>query len=215
MSAASDGDPVYRYHPLFREFLLQRFKEDEPIRLSELQREVGAAYERAGNAEMAIRHFVHGGWSDDIMRVIEARGLEFVSRSRYRTVLDWFARLDSMAPTARAERHVLLQLELLSRINLGHDREAMRIVDQLDQLFLKTGDLRRRDGLNIRRGLLLWRAGDYRAPLPAPISSSIRRTRSRCLRRLTPGVSPRCVCSSLAASTKGWLWSTTAKSWLR
>jgi LuxR family maltose regulon positive regulatory protein len=165
VSGAADGETTYRYHPLFREFLVQRFKDDDPLRHAQLQRDVGAAYERSAAIELAVRHYLNGGWSDDIMRVIEAHGIDFLQRGRYRTVLEWFDKLDSIAPGARAERHILLQFELLSYTNLGRDPEALRVLEQLDQLFLRTGDLGRRDGLNIRRGLLQWRAGDYSSAL--------------------------------------------------
>ncbi|MCL5994783.1 MAG: hypothetical protein M1546_01860 [Chloroflexi bacterium] len=164
-SAADGNGTTYRYHPLFREFLQQRLRQDDPLRHAQLQHDAGAAYERASNIESAMRHFHTGGWSDDVVRLIEGHGLEFLQRGRYRTVLDWLARLDGLAPSIRQGNHVLWQFEMLAHLNLGHDTEALNAVSRLDELYLRTGDLGRRDGLNMRRGLLLYRRGDYEKAL--------------------------------------------------
>ena len=156
-----EAETSYRYHPLFREFLLQRLREDDPIRYTQLQHDVANAYERTDNIERAIRHYLSGGWSTDVMRAAETHAPEFLERGRYRTVLEWLSRLDAIAPGARAERHLLWQFEIWAHLNLGEDTQAMAAVDQLDDLYQRTGDLGRRDVLNIRRGMLLYRASDF------------------------------------------------------
>ena len=164
---AAEGarEMVYRYHPLFRQFLLQRLREDDPIRFAQLQHDTGAAYERTGNIVLAVRHFLTGGWSDDALRLIEEHAPEMLQRGHFRTVLDWISRLDTLAPNARRDRHLLWQYEILANLNMGQDAQAMAAVDKLDELYLRMGDLGRRDGLNIRRALLLWRANNFEQAL--------------------------------------------------
>ena len=161
LAPGGSQETVYRYHPLFREFLLQRLREDDPIRFAQLQHDVGAAYARDGRALVAARHFIIGGWSDDAIHLIEANAPEMLQRGHYRTVLDWLARLDATTPGARRDRHLLWQYEILANLNLGQDAQAMMAVDKLDELYTRVGDLSRRDGLSIRRALLQWRAGNF------------------------------------------------------
>ena len=167
-SADSPREMVYRYHPLFREFLLQRLREDDPIRFAQLQHDAGVAYERTGrtgDAMLAVRHFLTGGWSDDALRLIEAHAPDLLQKGHYRTILDWISRLDALAPNARRDRHLLWQYEIWANLNLGQDTQALAAVNKLDELYLRMGDLGRRDGLNIRRALLLWRASDFEQAL--------------------------------------------------
>jgi LuxR family maltose regulon positive regulatory protein len=164
-NGVTGSEVTYRYHPLFREFLLLRLREDEPLRYAQLQREVGAAHERGESIELAIRHYLLGGWGDDVMRLIETHAPTFLQRGRYRTILDWLSRLDAIAPGLRRERHVLWQTQIWALLNLGQDHDAMAALDQLDQLYQRTGDLGRRDSLHIRRGLLLYRANDFTGAL--------------------------------------------------
>jgi ATP/maltotriose-dependent transcriptional regulator MalT/DNA-binding SARP family transcriptional activator len=164
-SAEGAGEIVYRYHPLFRQFLLQRLREDDPIRFAQLQHDTGTAYERTNNVVLAVRHFLTGGWSDDALRLIEVHAPDMLQRGHFRTVLDWISRLDALAPNARRDRHLLWQYEILANLNMGQDAQAMAAVDKLDDLYLRMGDLGRRDGLNIRRALLLWRANNFEQAL--------------------------------------------------
>ena len=164
-SPDSGGETTYRYHPLFREFLRQRLREDEPIRYTQLQHDVGAAYERNDEIELAVRHYLAGSWSQDVIRLIELHAPLLVQRGRYRTILEWLNRLDGIAPEARADRHVLWQFKIWSHLNLGEDAQAMEALDRLTELYLRTGDIARRQSLNIRRSLLLCRAGKFEEAL--------------------------------------------------
>ncbi|MCL4505961.1 MAG: hypothetical protein M1434_10445 [Chloroflexi bacterium] len=155
------SETTYRYHPLFREFLTQRLREDDPIRFAQVQREVSAAYERRGQIDNAIRHYLAGGWSEDVMRLMESHTPVLLQNGRHRTFLEWLDQLDAISPGARAKRHVLWQVKIWAHLNLGQDSQAMDALNQLDQLYLRTGDLARRDSLNIRRSLLLFRSGDF------------------------------------------------------
>jgi DNA-binding SARP family transcriptional activator len=164
-SAEGEYEMVYRYHPLFRQFLLQRLREDDPIRYAQLQHDTAVAYERTGNIVLAVRHFLDGNWSDDALRLIEDHAPDMLRSGRFRTVLDWLSRLDALAPNARRDRHLVWQYEILANLNMGQDEQAMAAVDRLDEIYLRMGDLGRRDGLNIRRALLLWRANDFEQAL--------------------------------------------------
>lgn len=159
--ANGSSEPTFRYHPLFREFLQQRLREDDPIRFAQIQHEVSAAYERRGLVDNAIRHYLAGGWSEDVMRLMESHTPALMQQGRHRTILEWMNQLDAIGSGARADRHVLWQVKIWAHLNLGQDSQAMDALNQLDRLYLRTGDLARRDSLNIRRSLLLFRAGHF------------------------------------------------------
>ncbi len=160
-----DTPTSYRYHPLFREFLRLRLREDEPLRFAQLQHDVGVAYENNNETELAVRHYLTGNWCHDVIRLIELHAQPMLQRGLYHTILDWLNRLDASAPGVWADRHVLWQFKIWAHLNLGEDVHAMEALNRLDELYLHTGDMVRRQSLNIRRSLLLWRAGEFEEAL--------------------------------------------------
>jgi len=162
---SAPADVVYRYHPLFREFLIRRLREDESLSFAEIQRQVGLAYARNGAIDLAMRHLFQGGWKSEIAQVLEDHGATLLQQGHNRKLLTWARQLDALDPDIRRNRHILLQIELIASLNLGNDTTAMRAVDALDALFASQEDFARRDALGIYRGLLLCRSGQYKRAL--------------------------------------------------
>ncbi len=83
-------EPVYEYHDLFREFLLQQassvFSMDE---LAEIRRAAAALLEQGGYVEdAAALHRDSGNWND-LSRLIISQAASLVAQGRYQTLSEW------------------------------------------------------------------------------------------------------------------------------
>jgi hypothetical protein len=87
-------EPVYEYHDLFREFLLQQansaFSMEE---FASIRRAAAALLEQAGYVEDAAILLREAGDWKGLSRLILSRAGSMVAQGRYRTVLDWLGAL--------------------------------------------------------------------------------------------------------------------------
>ncbi|HEY5386977.1 MAG TPA: hypothetical protein VIL79_03655 [Thermoleophilia bacterium] len=121
---ATGAEGAYRYHNLFRDFLKQRFlqEEGEPA-FRRLQHETAAALEDVGETELAVELYLNANQPQDALGVVSRggeAGLEGVPSERLRS---WLARLPPESsvvdPWAR-----LMAAQLHSRD--GDYRDALR-----------------------------------------------------------------------------------------
>jgi len=87
-------EPVYEYHDLFREFLLQRagigFSMEE---FASIRRAAAALLEQAGYVEdAAVLHRESGDWNE-LSQLILSRGRFLVAQGRHQTLLEWLGAL--------------------------------------------------------------------------------------------------------------------------
>jgi ATP/maltotriose-dependent transcriptional regulator MalT/DNA-binding SARP family transcriptional activator len=90
----SQQDPVYEYHDLFREFLLQQATTSySRQQLDEIRRAAAALLEKAGCVEdAAVLCRQTGDW-EALSRLILSRASSLVSQGRNQTVLEWLGTL--------------------------------------------------------------------------------------------------------------------------
>jgi DNA-binding SARP family transcriptional activator len=103
LTAATDAESeVFRYHPLFREFLHERFAASFSDRQKQALYRSGAEfYEKAGNAEEAVRLHLEAGQFKQAGRLIEALGLKLIRLGKKRTLLDWLQAMPARMRSAR------------------------------------------------------------------------------------------------------------------
>ncbi|HET9595464.1 MAG TPA: hypothetical protein VFP65_07775 [Anaeromyxobacteraceae bacterium] len=86
----ADGDGVYRYHPLFREFLLARASEAFSVdEIASLRRRVAARLEEAGRIEDAVRLYVEARAWHGLAGIVKAHAGALLRQGRNRTVEGW------------------------------------------------------------------------------------------------------------------------------
>ena len=87
-------EPVYEYHDLFREFLLQRagsaFSMEE---FASIRRAAAALLEQAGYVEDAAVLFRESGDWKELSQLILSQGRSLVAQGRYQTLLEWLGAL--------------------------------------------------------------------------------------------------------------------------
>ncbi len=111
------ADPVYEYHPLFREFLLARAKEILPARhLQRILHKAGVVLEEAGHDEDAVRVYQELGDREGIARIILRKAPRLILQGRSGTLEEW---IDSLPETASAGNPWLLYWRGICRLASG------------------------------------------------------------------------------------------------
>ena len=90
------AEPVYQYHPMFREFLLARVQEAMPKeRRRQLQKDAAALLERAGQIEEAVALARDGHDWDAMARLVERHAGAMFAQGRAETLVHW---VDELPP---------------------------------------------------------------------------------------------------------------------
>ncbi|WP_382303953.1 LuxR C-terminal-related transcriptional regulator [Herbiconiux sp. UC225_62] len=87
----------YRYHPLFREFLLGELRREEPEITAELHTRAADWYESNGSAVMAIEHLLQTDDRDRCVRLVADVALRTYQAGHLQTVQRWIAALGDRA----------------------------------------------------------------------------------------------------------------------
>jgi LuxR family transcriptional regulator, maltose regulon positive regulatory protein len=80
----------YRYHPLFREFLLGELRQTEPDALRTLHQRAADWYESNGSPELALEHLLHTDDRDRSMRAATALTLPMYGAGQMATSQRWY-----------------------------------------------------------------------------------------------------------------------------
>ncbi|MBI3962496.1 MAG: tetratricopeptide repeat protein, partial [Deinococcus sp.] len=102
---------AYRYHQLFREFLLGRLRTDAS-RHQELQRRAGQLLEARGEGGRAISHYQAAGDYAAALRLITRLTAEAQAAGRWEMILGWLEALPREELEARPDLHYLLARSL-------------------------------------------------------------------------------------------------------
>jgi tetratricopeptide (TPR) repeat protein len=87
-------EPVYEYHDLFREFLLEQAKDAFSWeKLAEIRKAAAALLEQAGYVEDAAVLFRESGDWKELSQLILSQGRSLVAQGRYQTLLEWLGAL--------------------------------------------------------------------------------------------------------------------------
>jgi LuxR family maltose regulon positive regulatory protein len=97
----------YRYHVLFREFLLNRLRRENSGQIPELERRAGKYYEELGEMEVAFRHYVASADYESAARTASTFAADHVERGRVE-VLNLYLKM-LPAEMMRAHPQLLLQ----------------------------------------------------------------------------------------------------------
>jgi DNA-binding SARP family transcriptional activator len=86
--------PTYQYHPLFREFLLEKASQVyEPGRLAALKNKAARLLEGDGQVETAVSLFQKLGDIENLVRLILSQAHLLMSQGRHKTLEQWLALL--------------------------------------------------------------------------------------------------------------------------
>ncbi len=93
----------YRYHHLFREFLIGKLRREQPDRLITLERSAGVYYESRGELEIALNHYLRGGDDEAVARMITAIAPDYLERGRVEVLQHYLSALPERTIQAHPE----------------------------------------------------------------------------------------------------------------
>jgi LuxR family transcriptional regulator, maltose regulon positive regulatory protein len=97
----------YRYHYLFREFLLSRLQRVETESIGNLERSAGKHYESQGELEVALSHYLNAQEFESAARVVSVFAADYVERGRVEVLHRYLSALP--ADVMKANPELLLQ----------------------------------------------------------------------------------------------------------
>jgi len=97
----------YRYHHLFREFLLSRLQRVETGSVQSLEKHAGAHYESQGELEAAFSHYINAREFESAAGVVSIFAADYVERGRVEVLHRYLSALP--AETMKANPELLLQ----------------------------------------------------------------------------------------------------------
>lgn len=115
--ARRDGpEPVYEFHALFRDFLLERARGLlAPEALAEARRRVAALGEARGLTERVFELYCDGGDWPNAVRVLAAEAPPMLAQGRFESVA---ARIEALPPQVRAGEPAVAYWEGVARLNV-------------------------------------------------------------------------------------------------
>ncbi len=161
--ALAGREPIYQYHPLFRDFLLARLREVcSPNDLASLYRRAASHAETDGDPEEALRLWGEAGAWDELSRLLVNRAPDMLEQGRGAALAAWIERI----PAAVRDQDPWMQLSLgqarlsvdlaqaracfeaaYALFDAAADRAGILLAASavIDSIVLEFGDLRRLD----------------------------------------------------------------------
>jgi LuxR family maltose regulon positive regulatory protein len=130
----AEGVTWFRYHHLFRDFLMARFKRDDVDRYTQMQQRAGDWFEAHHQPEEAVDHFWQGQASEQAARLMNGSARDLFVAGRMQTLAHWV----SLLPTAlrrAAPELILYQAQTLG--DRGQLPEALTLLSEVQQAFVE------------------------------------------------------------------------------
>jgi len=127
----------YRYHKLFRAYLVCRLRTEEPQRFQELNEKAAAMFERERRWEEAVYHLLQASAWEGIVNVTERVGRELFEQGRWDTLADWLEAIPAEELDAQPKL-VLWKARILRYLN--QIDQALTLLARPIQAFEAMGD---------------------------------------------------------------------------
>jgi ATP/maltotriose-dependent transcriptional regulator MalT/DNA-binding SARP family transcriptional activator len=151
------GKGEYKYHRLFREYLVSQIK-DEVYRKS-LHLRAADYYQRMGELEQAIEHYLEAGSYEWAGRIVVQVADDMVDNARFITLKNWFRQIPEEIFTQQP-RLLIAKGKVLREE--GELDQAEAVFVRAMGLFKALGDTIALATIQYQIGFLLWIKGAYR-----------------------------------------------------
>ncbi len=152
----------FRYHHLFREFLIARFKRDDPAGLARLRLRAAELFESRHRPEEAVEHYLAAGAPDRAARVMDAAARSLFIAGRAQTLQNWFERLPANLRLSAPELGLFQGQALVDR---GQTNDALPVLEQAEAAFRARGDVVGQIRATLPQGWVYYARGKSRESL--------------------------------------------------
>jgi LuxR family maltose regulon positive regulatory protein len=130
-------EPAYRYHALFREFLLGQIQEGQDLEQGALQRRAADLLTAAGDSEEGLEHYLEAKAWPEAIRILQEIGEPAYQAGRFIHLGRW---IDSLEPEALAAVAELLVLRGRLYRQDGDFDQALEYLHRGRNVYLQVGD---------------------------------------------------------------------------
>lgn len=127
----------YRYHQLFREFLLTRLRNTDPKRYHELHLEAAELFIQQSEPATAIRHYLQAEAFDRAAEIIASVADETFNTGRWVSLDRW---IGALPRDVLSEQPRLIIHQAKTWIQLGQLTDAVRELDRACEIFQAAGE---------------------------------------------------------------------------
>lgn len=127
----------YRYHHLFREFLEERLRREEPERFARLHAGAGKLLEKKGAWHEAMHHYHRAGDFDEAARLADSLAGETYRCGRWSTLLQW---IEALPENRLAEKPALLLYRAKIHADTGDLERSTTMLDRAYRAFTARND---------------------------------------------------------------------------
>jgi LuxR family maltose regulon positive regulatory protein len=152
------GERVYRYHGLFRAFLVSNLRASNESQFREINILAAQLMEGAEHWEDAVYHYIQAEAWDNVVEVTEDVGWRMFEEGKWDTLAEWLEAVPAEEMTS-LPRLMLWKGRVLHYLN-QLDR-ALSLVNKAITLFEEDGDQVRLAEALVTRGMCLRVKGDY------------------------------------------------------
>jgi LuxR family maltose regulon positive regulatory protein len=126
------GVTWFRYHHLFRDFLVTRFKRDEPERYMQLQRRAGEWFEQQHQPEEAVEYYCQANALEQAARLMNVSARDLHRAGRLQTLARWVGLLP---PAWRSEAPELILYQAQTLSDRGQLQDALHLLHDVQHAF--------------------------------------------------------------------------------
>ncbi|MBF8286699.1 MAG: hypothetical protein HW393_513, partial [Dehalococcoidia bacterium] len=148
----------YRYHKLFRAYLVCRLRTEEPQQFQELNEKAAAMFERERRWEEAVYHLLQASAWEGIVNVTERVGRELFEQGRWDTLADWLEAIPAEELDAQPKL-VLWKARILRYLNQFD--QALAVLARPIQTFEANADWVSLADALVIKGMCLRMKGTY------------------------------------------------------
>jgi len=131
LTPVAAGQPTWRYHSLFADYLRTRLEREHPEEMARLHLCASGWYESQGRPVPAIDHAIEGGDFPHAMQLLQGQAENFLAEGRMRLLSRWFGNL----PAAQLRQHP--RLEMIGIWAACFTRGAWDAMDMLERSGLR------------------------------------------------------------------------------
>ncbi|MFQ5943734.1 MAG: hypothetical protein ACE5JF_09290, partial [Anaerolineales bacterium] len=143
--------PVYRYHALFREFLLRQLQAEPDREQAALQRRAADLLTAAGGMEEGLEHYLEAEAWPEAIRVLQKIGEPAYRAGRLTLLARW---LDAVEPEALAAAAELLVLRGRLHRQDGEFDQALEYLHRGRNVYLQAGDKAMEAAVRVREAFV-------------------------------------------------------------